>query len=110
MARITVRESHNLGSAEARNRIDAYAGQLANSTFPGVSIEDLEKRWDGSTLATSFKARKGFLSKRITGSMQVEEASVTLEVEVPELLFTFVPRPQVESLVREKLREKLAGS
>jgi hypothetical protein len=108
MARISVRESHNLGAAEARRRIDAYAGELANSSFPGVSIEDLEKNWEGSTLETSFKARKGFFSKRITGSMQVEDAAVTLEVEVPDLLFTFVARPEVENIVREKLRQKLA--
>jgi len=108
MARLIVHESHNLGAAEARRRIAAYAGELADNTFPGVSIEDLEQNWDGSTLQTSFKARKGFFSKRITGSMQVEEASVTLEVEVPDLVFSFVPRPRVESVVREKLREKLA--
>jgi hypothetical protein len=108
MARIQVRELHSLGAAEARRRIDAYADELANSTFPGVSIEDLDKNWQGSTLETSFKARKGFLSKRITGSMQVDDAAVTLEVDVPDLLFTFVPRPQVEKIVREKLRAKLA--
>ena len=110
MARISVRESHGRGAVEARRRIDAYTGEVANSTFPGVRIEDLERNWNGSTLETSFKASKGFFSKRITGSMQVEEASVTLEVEVPDLVFALVPRPQVESLVREKLREKLAGS
>jgi hypothetical protein len=108
MARIIVRESHSLGAAEARRRIDVYAGELANSTFPGVSIEDLRKSWEGSTLQTSFKARKGFFSKQINGSMQVEADSVTLEVDVPDLVFSFVPRPQVESVVREKLREQLA--
>lgn len=108
MARISVRESHNLGAAEARRRIDEYASELADSTFPGVSIEDVEKNWDGSTLEISFKASKGFFSKRITGSMLVEETAVTLEVDVPDLVFALVPQPQVESLVGEKLREKLA--
>lgn len=108
MARISVRESHKLGEAEARRRIDDYAGQLANSTFPGVSVTDLQSQWKGSTLETSFKASKGFFSKTITGSMQVADDAVTLEVEVPDLVFAFVPRPQIESVVREKLREKLA--
>jgi hypothetical protein len=108
MARISVRESHNLGAAEARRRIDDYAGELAGNTFPGVSITDLHADWKGSTLETSFKASKGFFSKTITGSMQVEEAAVTLEVEVPDLVFAFVPRPRIESVMREKLRERLA--
>jgi hypothetical protein len=108
MARISVSESHNLGATEARRRIHDYAGELAGNTFPGVSITDLRVEWKGSTLETSFKASKGFFSKTITGSMQVEEAAVTLEVEVPDLVFAFVPRPRIESVMRDKLRERLA--
>jgi Putative polyhydroxyalkanoic acid system protein (PHA_gran_rgn) len=108
MAQITVREPHTLGTDEARRRIDASAQQLAGGTFPGVEIKDLETRWNGSTLETSFQARKGFFSKRISGSMQVENDAVTLQIEVPDLVFSFVPRPQVEGFLREKLREKLA--
>ena len=108
MAQININESHKLGAAEARRRVDAYADELADSTFPGIRIEDVQKSWDGESLQTSFKASKGFFSKQITGSMQVEETSVTLEVEVPDLVFALMPRPEVESRIREKLREKLA--
>lgn len=108
MAVIKISEPHTLGAAEARRRVDAYADELAGGTFPDVRIENIQKSWDGSTLHTSFKASKGFFSKQVTGSLQVEEAAVTLEVEVPDLVFALVPRPRVESLVREKLRERLA--
>lgn len=108
MGRIIISESHSLGAAEARRRVDAYADELAGGTFPGVRIEDVQKDWDGSTLRTSFQASKGFFSQRIAGSLRVEEAVIDLDVEVPDLVLAFVSRPQVESLIRSKLREKLA--
>ncbi len=108
MAQITVTEPHKLGADEARRRIDAYAQQLAGGAVPGVEIKNLETHWNGSTLETSFEARKGFFSQQISGGIQVEDKAVTLRIEVPDLIFSFVPRPQVESFLSEKLREKLA--
>lgn len=108
MARISIEESHSLGSAEAQRRIEAYVDELAHGAFPGVTIENVQNRWEGSRLETSFKARKGFFSKQVSGAMDVGDAAVRLEVDVPDLVFSFVPREQVESVVREKLREKLA--
>lgn len=105
MALISIRESHNVGAQEAQRRLDEYVNELTSGTFPGVTIDDVQKQWDGSRLETSFRAKKGFFSKRVTGSMQVEESSVNLEVEVPDLVFSFVPRQEVEGAVRQKLRE-----
>ena len=108
MALITIQQSHGLGGQEAQRRLDEYVDELTRGAFPGVTIDDVQKQWQGSRLETSFRAKKGFFSKRVTGSMQVEEASVTLEVEVPDLVFSFVPRTEVEGVVREKLRAKLS--
>jgi hypothetical protein len=108
MALISIQESHGLGAPEAQRRLDEYVDELTRGAFPGVTIDDVQKRWDGPRLETSFQAKKGFFSKRVTGSMQVEASSVTLEVEVPDLVFSLVPRQEVESVIRQKLRAKLA--
>lgn len=108
MARIRLQEPHGLGAQEARQRLNEYVGELTRGTFPGVTIDDVQKHWEGPRLETSFRAKKGFFSKRVSGSMLVEASSVTVEVEVPDLVFSFVPREQVESVVRQKLREKLS--
>ena len=108
MARVTIAEPHLLWAAEARRRMDQYFGELAGSSFPGLTIDDVHKAWNGSRLEASFKAKKGFLSKRIEGAVQVEESSVTLDVEVPDLLFSFVSRQEVEGVIRQRLKQKLA--
>jgi hypothetical protein len=108
MALITIQEPHSLGSQEAKRRLDEYVNELSHGAFPGVTIDDVQTRWEGSRLEASFRAKKSFFSKRIAGSMQVEESSVTLEVEVPDLVFSLVPQQEVEGAVREKLRAKLA--
>jgi hypothetical protein len=108
MALISIEESHGLGVQEAQRRLDEYVNELAQGAFPGVTIDDVQKRWDGPRLETSFRAKKGFFSKRVNGSMQVAASSVTLEVEVPDLVFSLVPRKEVESVIRQKLRARLA--
>jgi hypothetical protein len=108
MALISIQEPHSLGADEAKRRLDEYVNELAKGSFPGVTIDDVQKRWDGSRLETSFRAKKSFFTKRVKGSMQVEESSVTLEVEVPDLVFSLVPQQEVESAVRKNLRAKLA--
>ncbi len=108
MALIRIKEPHSLGAQDAQRRLDDYIGELTRGTFPGVAIDDVQKRWDGSRLEMSFRAKKGFFSKRVSGSMLAEASSVTVEVEVPDLVFSFVPREKVEGVVRQKLRERLS--
>ena len=108
MALISIEESHSLGAQEAQRRLDEYVDELAQGAFPGVTIDDVQKRWDGPRLETSFRAKKGFFSKRVHGSMQVAASSVTLEVEVPDLVFSLAPRKEVEGVIRQKLRARLA--
>ncbi|MEX2301802.1 MAG: polyhydroxyalkanoic acid system family protein [Bryobacterales bacterium] len=107
MAIISIEESHSLGTQEAQRRLDEYVNELTQGAFPGVTIDDVQKQWDGPRLETSFRAKKGFFSKRVNGSMQIAASSVTLEVEVPDLVFSLVPRKEVESVIRQKLRARL---
>ncbi|MEO8113679.1 MAG: polyhydroxyalkanoic acid system family protein [Phenylobacterium sp.] len=77
---VTVNIPHELGRVEARRRIDAGFGQLASHMGAAVSI--LSQRWDGDRLGFSLQ----IMGQAISGVVEVAEASVKLELLLPDLL------------------------
>lgn len=72
--------SHQLGRAEARRRIDTGFAKLANQLPGGVRVND--QRWDGDRLRFSVAA----LAQSLSGSVEVLETTVTIDVDLPGLL------------------------
>ena len=71
---------HQLGRAEARRRIDTGFSNLASQLPGGASLRD--QRWDGDRLAFGL----GVLGQRVSGSVEVLETTVTIDIELPGLL------------------------
>lgn len=72
--------AHQLGRAEARRRIETGFSKLADQLPGGGSVRDA--RWDGDRLAFRIAA----LGQAVTGSVEVLDASVTIDIELPGLL------------------------
>lgn len=71
---------HQLGRAEARRRIEGGFAKIVN-VLPGSSGVASE-RWDGDRLIFSVAA----LGQTVSGVIQVLDATVTMEIELPGVL------------------------
>jgi hypothetical protein len=76
--RVTI--PHQLGRVEARRRIEAGFGDLARNL--GGSAGALTKTWDGDRMSFSVQA----LGQAISGSVDVADAAVTVDVLLPGFL------------------------
>ncbi|MDP3174525.1 MAG: polyhydroxyalkanoic acid system family protein [Phenylobacterium sp.] len=88
---ITISIPHELGKAEARRRIDDGFSRLT-SQFGGAA-SNVEKVWEADRLSFSLRA----LGQAISGRMDVEDALVRLEVDVPAFL----------AMIADKLKGRL---
>ena len=77
---------------------------MASAATGPVTVSDVEKRWDGSTMHFSFKGRMGFFSSSVKGYVQCGEKEVTVEVELPGALKALVPEEKVKAQVEGRVR------
>jgi hypothetical protein len=77
---ITLTIPHELGRAEARKRIDEGFASLWQHM--GAVAGALSKTWTGDRLNFGFAA----LGQKITGTIDVEDRAIRLEVLLPSLL------------------------
>jgi putative polyhydroxyalkanoate system protein len=71
---------HQLGRAEARRRLESGVSQLANQLPGGARLSN--RRWDGDRLVFEIAA----MAQTVTGSVDVFDTSVTIDLELPGLL------------------------
>lgn len=81
---VTVTIPHRLGRAEARNRLAASVDQLRDQ-LAAVSATNFHQAWAGDRL--TFQAQA--LGQTITGAIDVNDADIRIEVELPGLLGMF---------------------
>ena len=97
--------SHNKGLQGVMKIVDDSSDQLMTSAATGpVTVSDVEKRWDGSTMYFSFKGRMGFISSGVKGYVQCNEKDVTIEVDLPAALKAFVPEEKVKAQVEGRVK------
>ncbi len=105
--RVTV--THNKSKTEVVKIIDESADQLYNGV-PGapIKISDQHKQWEGDTMYFSFTGKMGFFSSSIKGFAHVTDADVTVDIELPALLKSFVPEEKVKAQIESKVKGLLA--
>jgi hypothetical protein len=87
---------HSLGKEEARRRLETGLGQ-STANVPVLKIE--EQRWSGDTLAFRVRA----LGQVASGTIDVEEKLVRLEVLLPWMLAKFARAVQTVTNARGRL-------
>ena len=104
--RVTV--SHNKGTQGAMKLVNDSAEQILAGTASGpVTISEVNRNWEGSTMHFSFKAKMGFFSSPIHGYVQCNEKDVTVEVELPAALKAFVPEEKVKAQLEGRVKGML---
>jgi putative polyhydroxyalkanoate system protein len=84
---------HQLGRAEARRRIETGFSKLASQLPGGATV--CNQHWEGDRLAFNISA----LAQTVSGSVEVLDSNVTIDVELPGLL------GQIAGAFKDKLRK-----
>jgi hypothetical protein len=101
--RVTV--SHNKSQQEVMKIVDDSADQLFRG-MPGspLQIVDQQKRWEGTTMHFAFTGKMGFFTAPLRGTVLVTEKDVTVEMDLPPLLKTFIPEQKIEEGIKSRVR------
>jgi hypothetical protein len=101
--RVTV--SHNKGLEGVKKIVNDSTDQiLASATTGPVTITDLERRWESSTMYFSFVARMGVFSSAVRGFVECKESDVTVDLQLPPALEAFVPKEKIQRQVESRVR------
>ena len=77
---LTVSIPHHLGRAEARRRIENGFAKMLHGLPGGTG--HCSERWEGDRLVFSV----GALAQTVTGVVDVDDAAVTMEIQLPGVL------------------------
>jgi hypothetical protein len=99
---ISVNVPHKLGRDEARRRIEQGFGQIQQQLTGGMAgMLACQQRWEGDRL--HFEASG--LGQKMTGRMQVSDDTLSIEVDLPEILAMLAER--ITGKVKETTRQLL---
>ena len=104
-----VQVSHELGRREARHRLAEFAEGLARREWPGgAELSEVRQTWTGDRLDFSCVAARGFFSLTLRGWLDVADAEVVLDADVPPMLATFVGEDRIREVLAGELGRVLA--
>jgi hypothetical protein len=94
---------------EAKRIVEHSTEDLFRSAAGGiVQISDVEKTWNGNTMAFVFKASLAFFATPIQGTVAVTEKEVTIDVVIPEAFRRFLSEEKLKSGIESRVRGLLA--
>lgn len=88
MSSLTVSLPHQLSRAEAKQRVEELIGRLPQEY--GAFLSKFEKKWDGDTMTFNMSAS----GVTITGTVQVDDRAVRLDIPLPWPLSMFAGNVQ----------------
>jgi hypothetical protein len=83
---------------------------LAGAGSSSIQILDQKKAWADSVMNFSFTGKLGFISVPITGTILVEYTNVTVDMELPPVVKTFIGEEKIRAIVDENVRSLLRSS
>ncbi|MBU1821483.1 MAG: polyhydroxyalkanoic acid system family protein [Bacteroidetes bacterium] len=99
-----IERTHTASQQEAIKKIDSFLDELMKRDFPGgVVVKEPTKSWNGNTMDFSFKVKKGFVSSKIEGTIQVEDGKIILNSDLPGLIKTFVSDEKISDVVSKQI-------
>jgi Putative polyhydroxyalkanoic acid system protein (PHA_gran_rgn) len=85
--------------------VDDSTDQLFRG-MPGSPLQllDQQKHWEGTTMHFSFTGKMGFFTAPLRGTVLVTDKDVTVEVDLPPLLKSFIPEQKIEESIKSRVR------
>jgi hypothetical protein len=86
---IEVSIPHALGKEEARRRIEQGFGKLRSQMTGGIGgLLSFQENWTGDQL----EFEGGALGQKVRGRLEVQDAAVRIQVDLPEMLAAIADR------------------
>ena len=101
MPTIKLSVPHRLGADEAKKRIQKMAAE-GKQQF-GQMLSDVEENWNGNNASLRFKA----MGMSVSGRLEVAEADVQVEIDLPFAALPFKGRMKQE--LRNRAQALLSG-
>ena len=100
MPRLTIEAPYSLGREEALRRMKEKSDEVVRAF--GAQVGDLHQEWNDDVLSFRFKTA----GMKFSGTAQVEDSRVTLDVQLPLAAMLF--KGKAEQRIRKELDELLA--
>jgi len=95
---------HGVNKATAIQKIDSYLDTLTKQKLPmGLKIENTQKKWKGNMVTFSFKVKKGFIGRTISGTIFVTEKNIELNAKLSRWLTFFANEEKIKEVVNKQL-------
>lgn len=102
--------SHKKSREEAARIVeDAIAGLLETELPRPFRMTGMRKQWSNSTLQFQTAVAMGPLRMPVNGTVDVQDAEVIIDIELPPLLSKFIPEERLKEAVEARIRKRLAG-
>lgn len=88
--------------------VDQSATDLFTMPMGAAQILDPQKQWNGDTMHFSFVGKQSIFKASISGSVEVNEKDLVIDLVLPGFLKNLVPEAQVRSALEGKVRGLLA--
>ncbi len=72
-----------------------------------VQILDQKSTWNGSVMTFSFTGKLGFIAVPLKGTINVEHTNVTVLMDLPPVVTTFIGEDKLRAIVDENVRSLL---
>jgi hypothetical protein len=107
---MTIIIPHHTTAEKAIAAIDKSADRLfEGAAGSAVELTDRSKSWNGPVMDFSLKARVGFISVPLSGTVTVDDVNVTVRCELPAMVNKFIGEEKVRGIVDKKIRGILAA-
>jgi hypothetical protein len=101
--------AHQLGKDAAIPVMDRCLDHLLGGVGgSNIEILDKKKTWNGCNMRFSFTGKMGYISVPLAGTIDVNDANVVVDMDLPPMVKTFVGEEKIRRLVETNVREMLA--
>ncbi len=105
--RVTI--SHKKPKQEVIRIVDQNVNEMLRGLASGpVQIAEMERSWNGDVMSFAFKAKAGFLTVPISGSIQVTDTEVIIDVDLPAFITNILPEEKLRTSLEGKVRGYIA--
>ncbi|HVY91874.1 MAG TPA: hypothetical protein VHA14_03960 [Bryobacteraceae bacterium] len=105
-----VEVAHQLGKDAAMPVMDRCLDHILGGVGgSSIQIVDKQQTWTASQMRFSFTGRMGYISVPLAGTIDVYDANVIVDMELPPLVKTFIGEEKIRRIVEANVREMLTA-
>ena len=101
--------THQLGKEAAMPVMDRCLDHLLGGLGSNIEILDKKTSWTGANMRFSFTGKVGYISVPLAGTIDVNDANVIVNMDLPPMVKTFIGEDKIHRIVETNVREMLTA-